>query len=359
MKKQHFLLVLLLAIFAGFSSANAQCVANGFTPAAGVPYTYDVTIAGTGYTGVGDYDWYVTQNVNILDVPSIIPETNVFFTVDEATAGYSDYHDAAGTTSNQINLIWTPAAVSSLTPFYLVLRYSEDNSTSSPTCAAENIRVWQIDPINTFLLAIEGAESNGTPFATAEQCAAPLVSALIAPNADPTLARVNYTYDENTLYYRVTGSGILGEWRPSIRIPALSGLGQNYVSVEWNQDITGPVAGWNAFNVPAGDIAGGDFISTALANITDAVAGTPILIRIVIDNVNFETLADQPILVGIDGHLPTGYTESDIWGPGPWPGTPDPCDAATEFAKEATYTILARPTINAGATMPAFIQKLP
>jgi hypothetical protein len=356
MKKQHFLLVLLLAIFAGFSSANAQCVANGFTPAAGVPYTYDVTIAGSGYTGVGAYDWYVTQNVNILDVPSIIPESNVFFTVDEATAGYSDYHDAAGSTSNRINLTWTPAAVSSLTPFYLVLRYSETNSGANPTCAAENIRVWQIDPINTFLLAIEGAESNGTPFANAEQCPAPVTGALITPNADPSLASVEITYGQNTLYYRVTGSGILGEWRPSIRIPALAGLGQNYVSVEWNQDITGAGA-WNSFNVPAANTAGGDFISTVNANITDAVAGTPILIRIVIDNVNFETLADQPILVGIDGHLPTGYTESDIWGPGFDPN--DPCDQADEFAKQATYTILARPTINPGATMPAFIQKLP
>ena len=355
MKKQ-LLLVLFLALFAGISSVNAQCVANGFTPAAGVPYTYDVTIAGTGYTGAGTYDWYVTQNVNILDVPSIIPETNVFFTVDEATPGYSDYHDAAGVTSNQINISWTPAAVSSVTPFYLVLRYSENNSTSTPVCAAENIRVWQIDPINTFLLAIEGAETDGTPFANTEQCAAPVTGAVITPNADPLLASVEYTYGENAIFYRVTGSGILGDWRPSIRIPALAGLGQNYIAVEWNQDITGAGA-WHTFNVPAGNTAGGDFVSTDDATITDAVAGTPILIRIRIDNVNFETLADQPILVGIDGYLPTGYTESDIWG-GAGP-VPDPCAQADPFAKEATYTILARPTINPGATMPAFIQKLP
>ena len=355
MKKQ-LLLILVLALFAGVSSVNAQCVANGFTPAAGVPYTYDVTIAGPGYTGVGAYDWYVTQNVNILDAASIIPETNIFFTVDEATAGYSDYHDAAGSTSNQINLTWTPAAVSSVAPFYLVLRYSEANSGATPACNAENIRVWQIDPINTFLLAIEGAESNGTAFANAEQCAAPIVGATITPNVDPTAASVNITYGENAIFYRVTGSGILGEWRPSIRIPALAGLGQNYLAVEWNQDITGAGA-WHTFNVPAGNTAGGDFVSTDNATVTDAVAGTPILIRIRIDNVNFETLADQPILVGIDGYLPTDYLVSDInGGTGP---VPDPCAEAPEFDKQATYTILARPTINPGATMPAFIQKLP
>ena len=356
MKKQHFFLVLLLALFAGISTVNAQCVGSGFTPAAGVPYTYDVTITGPGYTGGGDYDWYVTQNVNILDVPSIIPETNVYFTVDEATAGYSDYHDAAGSTSNQINLIWTPAAVSSATPFYLVLRYSEDNSTSVPTCAAENIRVWQIDPINTFLLAIVGAETNGTPFAAAEQCAAPVTGATITPNADPTLARVAYTYGENTLFYRVTASGILGDWRPSIQIPALAGLGQTYIAVEWNQDITGAGA-WHPFVGAAGTSVAGTYASadTDLAEVLDAVAGTPILIRVRIDNANFETLADQPILVGIDGHLPTAFTESDIIG---GTGT-NACDPEVAFGKQATYTILGRPTINPGATMPAFIQKLP
>ncbi len=92
-----------------------------------------------------------------------------------------------------------------------------------------------------------------------------------------------------------------------------------------------------------------------LAEVLDAVAGTPILIRIRIDNANFETLADQPILVGIDGYLPTGFTESDIIG---GTGT-DACDPEVAFGKEATYTILARPTINPGATMPTFIQKLP
>jgi hypothetical protein len=363
MKKQHFLLVLLLAFFAGITNVNAQCVANGFTPAAGVPYTYDVTIGtNPAYTGAGTYTWYVTQNVDILLAGGIIGETNTFFTVNE-TAPYSTYNDVTNTT-NQINLTWTPAAVSSINPFYLVLRYSENNTTSTPTCAAENIRVWQIDPINTFLLAIEGATNAGAAFANAEQCAAPLVSALVTPNANPLLASVEYTYGVNTIYYRVTASGILGQWRPSIQIPNLAntpaaGL-QTYTSVQWTQDLTG-AGTWYDFVGAAGANTGGNFASADanLATVTDAVAGTPILIRISIDNANYETLADQLILVGIDGYLPTGFTESDIWGPGTWPGNPDPCAQADPFAKQATYTILARPTINPGATMPAFIQKLP
>ncbi|MEI7726691.1 MAG: hypothetical protein WCK09_16400, partial [Bacteroidota bacterium] len=173
MKKQQFLLVLLLALFASISSANAQCVTNGgFTPAAGLPYTYVVSIAAVpaGYTGIGTYTWYVTQNVNIIDVPSIIPKTNNYFTVDETkpVLGYSDYNSAVtANTTNKLNLTWTPLAISSGV-FYLVLRYTEPNTSASTGCSAENIRVWQITPVNTFLLAIEGAQSNGAAFANAQ-----------------------------------------------------------------------------------------------------------------------------------------------------------------------------------------------
>lgn len=352
MKKQLSLIVLVLALFAGFSSANAQCTGDGFTPASGLPYVYTIDVSGTGYSGGGTYDWYVTQNVDILDAASIIPETNVYFTVDEATPGYSDYHAATATT-NQIELTWTPAAVSSVNPFYLVLRYSETNSTASPAGTAENIRVWQIDPINTFLLAIEGATNTGNAFANAEQCAAPITGTTITPNANPALASMEVTYGENTLFYRVTASGILGDWRPSIRIPALGGLGQNYIAVEWNQSIDGSGT-WHSFGVTAGDLDGGDFTSTDDATVTDAIAGTPILVRVRIANENFETLADQPILVGVDGYLPDAYTESDIIGTGA-----NACDPEVEFGKEATYTILARPTLTPGTGMDPFIQKLP
>ena len=346
MKKQLFLSV-ILALFAGISTLNAQCVGNGFNPSAGTLYLYNVTIAGSGYGGAGSYDWYVTQNVDLLNAGAIIALPSTLFTVDPAN---SSYH-ASGVTSNQIGLTWTAAAVSSATPFFLVLRYSEANSNGVPGCSAENIRVWQINPINTFLLAITGATSTGDPFANANQCAAPLTGAVVTPGAPSTVA---YTYGMNTLFYRVVASGTSGTWVPSVMIPALLGLSQNYAAVEWSANMagTGP---WTAFTGAAGNTAGGQFVSPTSATITDPVAGTPILIRIQIANVNWETLASQPVLVGIDGFLPTGM--SDIWG-GTGP-VPDPCAQADPFAKTATYTVLARPTVNPGAAMPAFIQKLP
>ena len=105
-----------------------------------------------------------------------------------------------------------------------MLRYSEPNTNAAaPGCTAENIRVWQINPINTFLLAISGATAAGIMFDPANQCAAPVTGAVVTPAATPT---VEYTYGTNTLYYLVTASGTTGTWTPSVMIPALLGLGQ-------------------------------------------------------------------------------------------------------------------------------------
>ena len=349
MKKQLLFIVtfLFLALFAGKNTVNAQCVGDGFNPSAGTLYTYVVDVTGPGYSGAGTYDWYVTDNVNIINPAFIIPEINTFFTVDP---GNSPYHTTTGTT-NTIGLTWSVAAVNGGNPFYLVLRYSETNANAAPGCAAENIRVWQINPINTFLLAITGATNLGAQFDNANQCAAPLLSAVITPG---TPASVEYTYGTNSLYYRVMASGANGTWTPSLQLPALAIQGQNYAAVEWTDDLSGTPT-WHSFNVPAGNTTGGQFSSTDPATITDPTNGTPIFIRVDIANENWETLADQPILVGIDGLLPNGM--SDIWG-GTGP-VPDPCAQADPFAKTATYTILARPTVNPGTGMPAFIQKLP
>jgi len=157
MKKQHLLLLFVLAFFAGISSGYAQCTPGPLTPASGVEYTYSVTIGvPPAYDGthVPLYDWYVTKNVNILDVPSIIANGTMF----NANPPASYHNTAAGT--NQILLTWTAAAIADGGPFYLVLRYRENNNTAVPTCSAENIKVWEIKPVNSFLLALEGGTLN-------------------------------------------------------------------------------------------------------------------------------------------------------------------------------------------------------
>ncbi len=320
MKKQLFLLVILLAFFAGITKVNAQCIPDELHPAAGIEYTYSVGIGGPGYDGTGGaYDWYITKDVNLLTAGSFLTP-GTMFTVDPATP----YHDATNGVNN-IKITWTAAAIADGGPFYLVIRYKEANSTANPSCEAENIKAWQIDPINTFLLALDGST---------DVCAADVTGALVNAGTPGT---VTLTYGENEIYYTATASGIVGDWRPSIRIPALQ-TSQTYVTVEWTEDMTG-AAGWVDMGA-ATTAAAQDLVSPSDATVTD-VAGTPILIRVTILNNQWQTLADQPITLAIDGYLPTAYTVSDIIG---GTGT-DACDPLVEFGRTAITTIKARPTI--------------
>jgi hypothetical protein len=155
------------------------------------------------------------------------------------------------------------------------------------------------------------------------------------------------------LYYKITASGILGAWRPSIRIPALAS-DQTYANVEWTNDATG-VGGWAAFSgFTAGSSATADLVSTVDATVGN-VAGTSYLVRLTINNNNYETLNDQPLALAVDGHLPTGYTVSDIQGA----PSATPCANEAAFGKSATFTIMERPTVTPAVPATILIPKLP
>ena len=144
------------------------------------------------------------------------------------------------------------------------------------------------------------------------------------------------TYDKNTLYYVATASGIAGDWYPQIRVPALQ-TSQVYVSADWTADMTG-TAGWKSFGVAASG-ATQDLLSADPATAT--VAGTPILIRILIDNVNWQTTADQPITLALDGFLPPTpinilSSPSDIT-------SLSDCTPLSAFGRSAIFTINKRP----------------
>lgn len=337
MKKQILILVLfVLAAFANVSKSYGQCNPTPLTPAPGIEYDYGVTIVGTNTTPT--FLWYATTDVNLLTGTKLTTADN-YFTVG---ATGSVYNNTTGGTAN-LKLTWLPKAIG--TTFYLVVKYTE---ASASGCTVENMRVYEVKPINTFLLAVNGTNATGAA-ATGVTCAAPVTGALVTA-ATPTVA---YTYGTNDLYYKITASGILGDWRPSIQLPALAGLGQNYTVAEWNDKPDG--TGTNhSFGLTAGATAQTDLVSTDLAKVTN-VAGTSILVHIRIDNVNFETLANQTITVGVDGHLPTAFTESDIIGG----AGATACNPEAPFGKKGSSVIEARPTVNAVPATGAFIPKLP
>ena len=339
MKKQILILVLfVLAAFANVEKSYGQtCTPGALNPAAGVAYDYEVTVSGTVGGTAPVYLWYVTQDVNLLTGAKIA--AGVDFAVN-AGAGLSAYNSAAGTT-NKINLTWTPAAVANVNPYYLVVKYSE---TSAVGCTVENMKVWLIDPINTFLLALEASDLTGN-VANDNTCPPAVDGAIVTPGATPAAYTIAYTYGQTIISYKVTASGTNGTWTPSLQLPALGILGQNYNAAEWSLD---GATNWNTFGLTDGDVAGGNYTS-AVTTAPVTVAGSTIIIRVKIDNVNFESLAAQPILAGVDGVLPSGVKDIK---------SAIDCTDEADFGKTDTYTVNPRPTV-APTTLPAFITKNP
>lgn len=328
MKKQILILMLfVLAAFANVTQSYGQvCAPSDITPAAGVEYTYSTTTAGTG----AKYDWYITKNTDLILPAGIIAAPSPLFTVNATTP----YHNA-GTGTSSIKITWTAAAVADGGPFYLVLRYSETTSGSAG-CTVENLKATEIKPINSFLLALQGGMLNaGSYVATAgsNTCAANVVSAVLSAGSPST---VLLTYDKNTLYYVATASGVIGDWYPQIQLPALLNT-QVYVSADWTSDMTG-AAGWATFGAVS-DGATHDLLSATPA--TASVIGTPILIRIVVDNKTHQTLVDQTIQLGLDGFLPptpiaVATSKSDVT-------SATDCTPLGAFGRKADFIINKRP----------------
>ncbi len=332
MKKQILILALfVMAMFASVTNSYGQCAGSSITPVTGVDYPYGIDV--TGLVGTSpSYSWFVTMNTD-LKAGELAPLT--------ATDGYFTIESGAAT--NTLHLKWTPKAVSGV--FYVVAKYS---ATSSSGCQVANMKTIEVKPINMFLLAITGSTVTGGN-AQVANCAAD-ISAIAVTAATPT---VQYTYGQNTIYYEVTASGILGGWKPSIRIPALAS-DQTYASASWSSD---GGTNWTACTGLATTSATQDLGLAADATVAN-VAGSKYIIRLIINNNNFETLADQTLAVAIDGLLPDAYAVSDVYGGGP---SPDPCAEATEFYKTANYTITGRPTIGVGTLtgLGDLIPKLP
>ena len=97
------------------------------------------------------------------------------------------------------------------------------------------------------------------------------------------------------------------------------------------------------------------------ANVTNAVTGSTYLLELVINNNDYETLADQVLNVKVDGFLPTAYTASDIIG-GLGATACNQADDLTVVGgntKNANYTITHRPTVTATVGTTPIIPKNP
>jgi hypothetical protein len=328
--KKHLLFLVLVVFVSSLGIAYGQtvCTTGPLSPAAGTPYTYKVVIGNPPYNGTtGSYTWYVTTNVNLLSATGIVPSPGDIV----ATGTYN----AAAVGQDQIVITWTAQAiVNGLTnPYYLVVKFAGSNGI----CNAMNMKVWEIKPINKFLLAIYpmgGAGGNGT------YCSADVSSATIIPGT-PT---VTYQYGVNSVYARISAKNYTGDWKPSFTITGLD-TKQALTAVTWSAD--------SLFSSPhTTTLAGNVATSTDLA--TAAFDGSSkIWVKMDITNNSYETLADLPIILAVDGIITVGATTlPDVI-------SETDCTAEVVFGKSVNQTIKARPTITPDPATGPFIVVTP
>jgi|APCry1669188910_1035180.scaffolds.fasta_scaffold00020_56 hypothetical protein len=328
MKKQFLLLILL--VISGLSAAYSQpnCTQGPLAPAAGSPYTYTVTINDPPFNHTaGLYTWYVTTNVDLLNATGVVSNN-----AGEIIATGTYNAPAAGQSSIQIT--WTAQAiVNGIThPYYLVIKFAGSNNG---ICDAMNMKVWQVTPINKFLLAIN--IYNGTD----KYCSAPVSSATVTPGASPT---VNYQYGVNTIFARVTPKNYTGDWTPSFKIDGLDPI-QTLTAVSWSTD--------SLFTATHTTTIAGN-VATSTDPHTAAFDGSARLyLKIDVDNHHFEGLSDLALTIGVDGVIHVGATTlNDV-------KSETDCSDEIAFGKTLPITIKARPTVTPDPLTGPFIVKAP
>lgn len=334
MKKQ--LLLLVLAVFAGYSSLFGQTCADGpLSPAAGTPYNYAATVSGAGYDGTGPFTWYVTKDVDLIN-GAVVPNSG-----GEIIASGAGAYNAPIGGANTITIEWTSQAIANNVPYYLVIKYSQTNAGTTPSCSAMNMKVWAIQPINKFLLAVNSFA--GAIGMDGVYCSADVSSAIVTPGASPTVA---YVYGVNNLYAEITASKYAGEWTPSFKITGLDAI-QTIASVNWDTDPAGTFANTTTLGAP------GEYVSNS--NAIAAYDGSlKIYVRVTVDNNSFENLAGETVNVAVDGIIP-------VTTGSPLPDVISDTDCAPEaiFGKNTNLTVNPRPTVTPDPATGNFIPKNP
>ncbi|MFJ1366690.1 hypothetical protein ACILDU_09650 [Capnocytophaga canimorsus] len=325
---RKFILSMALAIVSvgAYAQVTTGCNPDQNKPEIGATYTYQVNTNTNGFTGNGHYLWYVTQNTNLLDENSKIEANNDNFSVENAATNYNK-----NVTVNSLQIKWKPDALTSATPFYLVVKYTEEKNG----CPATNIKAMEIKPLNKFTLDITPVSDNsGTTFnGDPKVCSADITSATIEGS------KVKYIYGQNKLYYKVTMTGFAGEWKPTITLPELAGkdgvetqaVGRKYVSLKWN-GITA-----NTFE-DFGNLTNNGELQTITS--TNKTNKNEFILEVTIDNGTYEGLTDEDVQVATKGNMV--LANGDL-------GKRDVDNNCNELTdgnnKKASQKILARPTI--------------
>ena len=342
MKKQ--ILVLIVALFAiSFSSSFGQAVhdpaissnpvvcANGpLNPIAGRQYDYQAVInpvAGMAY-------WYATKSTQFttggVRVATEIPADGV--AIANTATNYRTLA-AAPNSPTQSQVTWTTAGLAGVgypaSPLFMVVEYA------GPTCA-NNMKVMKIQPVNAFTLDITNIEdATGATLGygvTENQC----VDKVRASSYDAAADNITIDYGADTLFYEVIAANFTGTYTTTFQVSGVQGtqtfdLDWGYVKGTYNQPVVAAQAS-GTYTSP---------VQSVSTTETNTEFGVSIYVRVIVQNHGFETLADTPISLAVEGF--DANNNPDVLY--------TTCVAGAGYEDLALQTINARPTVTPGTPM--------
>jgi hypothetical protein len=365
MKKQ--LLIMIVVLFTiSFSTAYGQLAPRSVTcltadalhPVAGQPYTYDVAVPTP--PGTKEFTWFVTQDQHFINAGVLTSTREVVATSSLIAATGTGYNDPA-TGTNTLSLTWKSFVYDPAAPVFVVIQVRNDAGAGG--CVSQNMKVYKIMPQNSFTLDIANLNTGGSPNvagtlvagygANLDKCIHDIVDA----RYDATSPEgVIYDFGVDYMFFEVVAANFSTSWKPSF---TLSGVdAEEAVTVEWATD--------KAFTTPhALTLAAGVWSSAAVYTAVAAggavgPTGESIYVRVTLDHSatnNYEGLADEPVVLAVDGLTNLAVAGSEIGDIHYQAGATLPaqaCPWVDGYANDiATQTLKPRPTINAGGTMPA------
>ncbi len=365
MKKQIlFLTFFVLAILASIDSAFAQtslapasqalptlsCTgnANFLHPVAGVSYTYQMD-GTTGTEQADQWTWFATKDPDFITAGAL-NTAGALTTTTGLLATSANYNAPSGT--NSVDITWSPEVLANTVyqgaagePTFVV-------GYATGTNCADNIQVYEINPIMSFIIDIAAIDESDATLAwdaVASECVSPVVGATY----DTGTHALNMDYGTDTIYFEVSAANFVNDFTPTFRI--LSGLSTTQTAdIGIASTLADAQAGtfvathsWAATDIGG---AGQDWATGQTFNASsssDVATGVSLYVRVVIDNNTYESLTSQDFALAVDA--------IDDGGAGQWDMEDDDCGAtptdAADQVDTATQTINPRPTIT-GANVP-------
>lgn len=333
MKKQILILsFFVLALIAGTTNSFGQNAAPGsapmpltctdgpLNPMAGKSYDYQAEFAPVG----GDAYWYGTKSTTFMTAGARVATELASGGADIAAS--TNYMTSATVATNPSTaaITWTSSALAGVdgsNPLFVVVEYED------AAACTNNMKVYQIEPINAFTVDIMNYTQAATPAPTAygtevDQCYDGVASAAWAAGS------MTYDYGTNVLYYEVVAANFTGTFTPTFRLGGLQGA--QTADIEW-----GVVNGTYDQTVTAGS-GNGDYAAASISTTETATAsGVSIYVRVTVDNLTYEGLTTDGITLAVDAVNSEGQADVDN----------SDCGVTTAFSDVATQNLTLRPTV--------------